>query len=166
MSDIDFRYTDTGSIFQCIKNACYQLNLAGLVAAANAVSGIAMCEGFQKEEAVGRLYICEQFPNGQDGKYMRMYFRDSKHGWLSDLPPTQKNTAPEKSNQVLHNKIREYREALGMTQEELAKKAGISRPFLSTVETGAAIPTVAKAADIAAALETTVDELFKKEESA
>lgn len=67
------------------------------------------------------------------------------------------------SAERMHNRIREYREALGMTQEELAKKAGISRPFLSTVETGTAIPTVAKAADIAAALETTVDELFKKE---
>ena len=67
----------------------------------------------------------------------------------------------------MHNKIRERREALGMTQEELAKKAGISRPFLSTVETGAAVPTVAKAVDIAEALETTVDELFtRKGESA
>ena len=67
----------------------------------------------------------------------------------------------------MHNKIRERREELGMTQEDLARKAGISRPFLSTVETGAAVPTVAKAVDIAMALETTVDELFtRKGESA
>lgn len=66
----------------------------------------------------------------------------------------------------MHNKIRERREELGMTQEELAKAAGISRPFLSTVETGTAVPTVAKAADIATALRTTIDELFptKKED--
>ncbi len=64
----------------------------------------------------------------------------------------------------MHNKIKERREKLGMTQEELAKAAGISRPFLSTVETGVAVPTVAKAADIAAALCVTVDELFLREE--
>ncbi len=65
----------------------------------------------------------------------------------------------------MHNRIRVLREAVGMTQEELAKAAGISRPFLSTVETGAAMPTVTKAANIAAALNTTIDALFSYTDS-
>lgn len=63
----------------------------------------------------------------------------------------------------MHNKIKKIREDVGMTQDELAKKAGISRPFLSNVENGAAVPTVTKAVDIASALGKTVDEIFSKE---
>jgi len=60
----------------------------------------------------------------------------------------------------MHNNIRELREAAGMTQGELAGRAGVSRPYLSNVENGAAEPTVKKAAAIARALGVTVDELF------
>lgn len=60
----------------------------------------------------------------------------------------------------MHNKIKESREESGMTQKELARKAGISRPFLSNVENGTAVPTVTKAVDIALALGKTVDEIF------
>ncbi|MBQ9858104.1 MAG: helix-turn-helix transcriptional regulator [Oscillospiraceae bacterium] len=60
----------------------------------------------------------------------------------------------------MHNKMRELRKKAGLTQEELASKANISRPFLSAIENGSAIPTVTKAMAIAKNLDTTVDELF------
>ena len=36
----------------------------------------------------------------------------------------------------MENKIRYYREKIGMTQEELAQKAGVSRVTISYLETG------------------------------
>lgn len=60
----------------------------------------------------------------------------------------------------MHNRIKEEREAAGLTQEQLSDMAGISRPFLSTVENGSAMPTITKAAAIAKALGKTVDDLF------
>lgn len=65
----------------------------------------------------------------------------------------------------MHNIIPKLRQAKGLTQDELARKAGISRPFLSAIENGAAIPTVAKAAAIAAVLGCTIDELFDRKEA-
>lgn len=60
----------------------------------------------------------------------------------------------------MHNTIKDLREAKGMSQEQLATAAGLSRPYLSTIETGAAVPTVAKAASIASALGCSLDDLF------
>lgn len=36
---------------------------------------------------------------------------------------------------MLKNKVKEFREAAGMTQDELAKKSGISRTMISQLET-------------------------------
>lgn len=58
-------------------------------------------------------------------------------------------------------KIKEYREKLGMTQEQLAKKSGISRATISALEKGAARATSTKTLDkIAQALGTTIDAIF------
>lgn len=63
----------------------------------------------------------------------------------------------------MHNKIRRYRKSIGMTQIELARKSGISRPFLSHIESNLANPTVEKAFAIANVLGRTVDDVFQKE---
>lgn len=34
------------------------------------------------------------------------------------------------------NRVAEFRLKLGMTQEELAEKSGVSRPYISEIETG------------------------------
>lgn len=60
------------------------------------------------------------------------------------------------------NRVREIRRARGLTQDELSKRANISRPFLSDVERGKAVPTVTVAGDIAAALDSTMDDLFSR----
>lgn len=51
-----------------------------------------------------------------------------------------------------HEKIRERRIKLGLTQEELAKKAGTSREYLIEIEKGRKIPKAPMIAKIATAL--------------
>lgn len=60
----------------------------------------------------------------------------------------------------MKNRIREIREEKGLTQEQLAKKSGVSRPFLSNIENGSAIPTMKTAIKISESLHKTLDELF------
>lgn len=64
----------------------------------------------------------------------------------------------------MQNRIKFYRKGLRMAQEDLAVNAGISRPFLSTVETGSAVPSVKVAQAIARALGQSVDDLFPPEQ--
>ena len=61
-------------------------------------------------------------------------------------------------------KIKELREAMRMTQEELAQKSGVSRQTISSIETGKADNVlVSTLAAIAVALDTTVDKIFYPE---
>ena len=58
-------------------------------------------------------------------------------------------------------KIKEFREQMHMTQEELSQKSGVSRVTISGLENGttraASTKTLLK---LAAALETTIDRIF------
>lgn len=59
------------------------------------------------------------------------------------------------------NKIRELRDRKGMSQEELADKAGISRTTLSYLESGKTIVTKTDTLQkIAKALEMSVSDVF------
>ena len=61
-------------------------------------------------------------------------------------------------------KIRERREELRMTQEELAQKSGVSRQTISSLETGKYEDVlISTLAAIATALGTTVDKIFYPE---
>lgn len=58
-------------------------------------------------------------------------------------------------------KIKERREAIKISQEELAKKSGVSRTTISLLETGAMKYASSKTLlSIASALGTTIDNLF------
>ena len=58
-------------------------------------------------------------------------------------------------------KIKELREAMKMTQEELAKKSGVSRGTISALENGIDRTTTSKTlVKLAQALDTTVDRIF------
>ena len=58
-------------------------------------------------------------------------------------------------------KIKELREAMKMTQEELAEKSGVSRGTISALETGIDRTTTSKTlVKLAQALDTTVDRIF------
>lgn len=61
----------------------------------------------------------------------------------------------------LENSVRKWRNSLGWSQEELAARAGISRPGLSAIEIGRLVPSVAASLAIAAALGCRVEDLFR-----
>lgn len=56
--------------------------------------------------------------------------------------------------------IKETRVAQRITQEQLAKSAGISRTYLSQIESCESVPSVAVAQSIAKALNSSTDALF------
>ena len=61
---------------------------------------------------------------------------------------------------MMRNIIREKRKERGLSQEELAKKCGVSRQTVNAIENNKYDPTLALAFSLAKDLRTTVDELF------
>ncbi len=61
---------------------------------------------------------------------------------------------------ALDNRLRRVREDRGLSQAELARRAGISRQALHAVETGRYVPNTAVALRLARALECAVEDLF------
>jgi putative transcriptional regulator len=60
----------------------------------------------------------------------------------------------------MENIIRKKRKGLGLSQEELAKKCGVTRQTINAIENNKYDPTLALAFNLAKKLEVTVDELF------
>ena len=60
----------------------------------------------------------------------------------------------------MDNIIRHKRKELGLSQEELAKKCGVSRQTVNAIENNKYDPTLALAFCLAKELQITVDELF------
>lgn len=60
----------------------------------------------------------------------------------------------------MQNKIRELRTKLNITQEDLAKIAGVRRETIVFLEQGKYNPSLQLAHSIALALKTTIDKLF------
>ncbi|MEQ2519545.1 helix-turn-helix transcriptional regulator [Ruthenibacterium sp. CLA-JM-H11] len=60
----------------------------------------------------------------------------------------------------MENQIRARRKALGLSQEELARRCGVSRQTVNAIENNKYDPTLALAFHLAKELETTVDQLF------
>ena len=61
----------------------------------------------------------------------------------------------------LNNHLREERARRNLTQADLATLVGVSRKTINTVENGVFIPSTVLALQLARALETTVEALFK-----
>ena len=61
-------------------------------------------------------------------------------------------------------RIKSARAALDMSQDELAKKAGVTRQTISAVENGDYNPTIKLCIAICKALNKTLDELFWEQE--
>jgi putative transcriptional regulator len=61
----------------------------------------------------------------------------------------------------LHNRIREERARLNLTQAELATKVDVSRKTINTVENGIFIPSTILALRIAKALGKPVESIFQ-----
>lgn len=65
----------------------------------------------------------------------------------------------------VENCIRQRRKELGLSQEELAKKCGVSRQTVNAIENNKYDPTLSLAFRLAQELELTVDALFHPEEN-
>lgn len=61
----------------------------------------------------------------------------------------------------MKNRIKELRTELGMTQDELAKKAGVRRETIVFLEQGKYNPSLQLAHDVAVALGSSLDDLFE-----
>ena len=64
------------------------------------------------------------------------------------------------SDPRLASRLKEARQAAGLTQAELAEKAGVSRKTVNTVENGVFIPSTILALSLARALDAKVEDLF------
>ena len=64
----------------------------------------------------------------------------------------------------MKNKIREIRKEMGLSQEELARRCGVSRQTVNAIENDKYDPTLALAFRLGPELDTRVDELFAPEE--
>ena len=60
----------------------------------------------------------------------------------------------------MENEIKARREALGLSQGELAKACGVSRQTINAIENNKYDPTLSLAFRLAQTLGTTVDQLF------
>ena len=60
----------------------------------------------------------------------------------------------------VNTKLKKKREKTGLTQVQVANKAGISERYYQQIEAGTSNPTVDKAKLIAKALNSSVEELF------
>ena len=61
----------------------------------------------------------------------------------------------------MENTIKARRKELGLSQEELAKRCGVTRQTINAIENNKYDPTLALAFRLAGELETTVDGLFR-----
>lgn len=65
----------------------------------------------------------------------------------------------------MKNRIRELREKIGITQEQLGKEVGTSRQAINAIETEKYEPSIWLAYDIAKVFECSIEEVFLFEES-
>ena len=63
----------------------------------------------------------------------------------------------------MKNHIREKRKEAGLSQEELARRCGVSRQTINAIEKGEYNPTINLCRSICKILDKTLDELFWEE---
>lgn len=63
---------------------------------------------------------------------------------------------------MLNENVKKMRIGLSMTQQQLAKKIGVSQNIISSVENGTKIPSLAVAVNLAEIFECTLDELVDR----
>lgn len=65
----------------------------------------------------------------------------------------------------MKNKIKEFRESFGLTQEQLGKLVGVSRQAINAIETEKFEPSIWLAYDICKIFQRSIEEVFLFEES-
>src|SRR5687768_6811112 len=69
-------------------------------------------------------------------------------------------SAPAQLAANLSRNLRELRQLRRYTQQQLAALSGVPRPTIATLESGSANPTLAVLAQVAAALQVSIEELI------
>ncbi len=64
----------------------------------------------------------------------------------------------------MKNRVREFREKFGWTQEELAKKVGVTRQTIIAIEKGKYDPSLRLAFKLARVFRVHIEDLFEPEE--
>jgi putative transcriptional regulator len=64
----------------------------------------------------------------------------------------------------LRNHIKQHRARVELTQQELARRVGVRRQTILSIEKGRYVPSTVLAFDIARVLDMPVDELFELDE--
>lgn len=67
---------------------------------------------------------------------------------------------PAKTAAHLASNVRALRESRGLSQEQISKLAGVTRPTWANIESGGANPTLSVLVRVAAALHVTIEELI------
>jgi putative transcriptional regulator len=65
----------------------------------------------------------------------------------------------------MKNKLKEYREAVGLTQEQLGELVGVSRQAINSIETEKYEPSIWLAYDISQVFHCSIEEVFLFEQS-
>lgn len=65
----------------------------------------------------------------------------------------------------MKNKLKQFRQDLGLTQEQLGELVGVSRQAINAIEAGKFEPSIWLAYDIAKVFNSTIEEVFLFEES-
>ena len=65
----------------------------------------------------------------------------------------------------MKNRIRELRETMGLTQEQLGELVGVSRQAINAIETEKFEPSIWLAYDICKVFDSTIEDVFSFEES-
>lgn len=66
---------------------------------------------------------------------------------------------------LMKNKLKEFREAIGLTQEQLGKIVGTSRQAINAIETEKFEPSIWLAYDISKVFHCSIEEVFLFEQS-
>jgi putative transcriptional regulator len=64
---------------------------------------------------------------------------------------------------IIRNRVRELRSALGLTQEELAQAAGVSRQSINSIERERYVPSLPLALLLARIFRCAMEQIFKLE---
>lgn len=65
----------------------------------------------------------------------------------------------------MKNKLKEFREAIGLTQEQLGELVGVSRQAINSIETEKYEPSIWLAYDISQIFHCSIEEVFLFEQS-
>ncbi len=66
---------------------------------------------------------------------------------------------------IIRNKLREFRARYRMTQEELARRVGVTRQTIIAIENGKYLPSLKLAFKLAKTFNVKIEDLFEYEES-